>query len=237
MKDSSKYSTKLKRLCTQIKKDDTVPAEFEQRKPLVELLLGCLSEHTTESKAITALHKLETYFVDFNELRVARLDESIEALGKTYPHARDVATTLSKVLKSVQDKLDELDLDFLLEGGKRDAKSFLEELEGVTPYIVAWVMLRSLGAHAFPVNEQMMTMLREEEVISPNADVAEVQGFLERQISASKISETYALLRHYADNFKETKTSKSKKTTKTTSAKKTTKKTTKKKTTKKRTTK
>ena len=235
MKDSSNYSTKLKRLCTQIKKEDAVPAQLEQHKPLVELILGCLSEHTTEGKAQTALHKLESYFVDFNELRVARLDETIEALGKTYPKAKVVAITLSTVLKSVQDKLDGLDLDFLQEGGKREAKAFLEELEGITPYIVAWVMLRNLGAHAFPVNEQMVIMLHEEGVIAPDADAADVQGFLERQISASKIIETYALLRHHADNFKETKnsskTSKSNKTTKTTRSPKTTKKTTKKKTT------
>ena len=69
MKDSSKYSTKLKRLCTQIKKDEVAPAALEQNKPLVELVLGCLSEHTTESKALTALHKLESYFVTSTDFK------------------------------------------------------------------------------------------------------------------------------------------------------------------------
>lgn len=226
MKDSSKYGAVLKRLCTQIKKDSDISGSAEPHDLTAELLLGCLSEHTTESKAVTALGKLESYFVDYNELRVARPDEILEALGKTYPLGKEVAATMTKVLKSVQEKLDCLDLSFLTDGGKREAKAFLEELDGITPYISAWMMLRGLGGHAVPVNEHLVVMLRDEGAIAEDADAADVQGFLERQISASKVLATYALLRHHADNFKEPKlagksgTAKAKKTTKTVTKKK-----------------
>lgn len=202
MKDSNEYAGALKRLCSRLKRSGGKINEPAVNDPITELVLAGLSVATTESKSRSALGRLRSSFVDFNELRVARFDEIADVLGKGFPQAKDAATRIKAVLQSVCEKNDILSVSHLQEGGKREAKMFFESLEGATPYIVARVMLLSLQAHAFPVNEQMLLMLRDEGAVAPKADVTDVQGFLERQISANDIRETYRLLRAHADAFK-----------------------------------
>jgi len=205
MKDSAEHSVRLRRLCNRLRRSGgkvTVPAPND---PITELVLACLSAHTTESKARTALNSIRSHFVDFNELRVARADEIVELVGKGFPQAKAVGKQILQLLNSVFEKENCLDLSRLASGGKREAKQFLEQLEGSDAYVVARVMLRSLEAHAFPVHEQMLNMLRGEEVVEPDVDAADVQGFLERHISVMDVQKTYTMLRRHADRFRGTK--------------------------------
>ncbi|MBI9017771.1 MAG: hypothetical protein JEZ07_10985 [Phycisphaerae bacterium] len=227
MKDSAEYAARFKKLCTKIKKDFDAPDEFPLIEPLEALIDACLSYLTTESKAKSAMKKIRSEFVDFNELRVARHDELIMVMGKTFPQVREVIEQLTGILQSIFDKEDSLGLETLKECGKREAKAFLESLEHSNPYIVSSVMLHSIGAHAFPMHPAMFQMLRDQNVVNPKSDMADVQGFLERQISASEVHYMYAMLRHFTDHYK-AETPTAKKTTKK-ATKKTTKKVAKKK--------
>ena len=241
MKDSAEHGARLKRLCARIRREMGAQAVSAGHDPTTELVLACLSAGTTEAKARTTLNRLRSNFVDFNELRVSRPDEIVEILGKNFPQGTDTAEAILAALRELFDLRDTLDMTDLIEGGKREAKVFLEGLENLTPYMIACVLLHSLDAHAFPVNAQMMDMLRGGDVITAKADAGNVQGFLERQLSATTIRKTYILLRKYADSYrgvaktskktgkkaaKKTKTTSTKKTAKK-AAKKTTKKTTK----------
>lgn len=233
MKDSGRYSKELKKLLAHLKRTFTV--EEEPGDDLTtELVLACLSQNTTEAKARTALHRLRGSFVDMNELRVSRSAEIAEVLGKSYPEPRTTARQIAKLLHGVYEQLDTLSLESLREMGKREAKAWLEALEGSDAYVVSRLMLRGLGAHAVPVNEAMLAMLREEGVVDPEADAATVQGFLERQISAQHVLRDYQLLRKHTDS-PAPKPATAKKATKkkTTKKKAATKKTKKKKTKKK----
>lgn len=202
MKDSAEHGAQLKRLCNRIRREMGTPTVPAGQDPTTELVLACLSASSTEGKARAALNRLRSNFVDFNELRVCRPEEIAEILGKNFPQGHGVAETILVVLRELFDLRDSLDLAEFAEGGKRDAKIFLERMENASPYMVASVMLHSLGAHAFPVNTGMMEMLRGEEVITRKADAANVQGFLERQLSATTIRKTYALLKKYADSYR-----------------------------------
>ncbi len=229
MKNSAHYAELLKKLCNRLKRQAETPVEFPSLDATATLVLAILSEVTTESKALTVLNRIQHYFVDFNEVRVCGKDELTEVLGKNFPQARQRAGLIISILNQIYNKLDCLDLDILHEGGKREAKAFLESLENITPYIVYSVMMHSFGAHAFPVNDTMMKMLQHEQVIASDADVANVQGFLKRQTQASQIREVYTILRHHADNLnldnltdRDTDTKKTKVKTKKTATKKTT---------------
>lgn len=199
MKDSSEYAPRLKKLYNRLKRENGSSAKMEELEPVDALIMACLTETAPETKSRTALNRLRQSYVDFNELRVSRSAEIVEILGKTFPEAEKVAQKIIAVLGEVYERRDSLDLSDLPQGSKREAKAFLESLKTTTPYISARVMLQSIGGHAFPVHRQMMDMLLKEEVVNPNADMAEVQGFLERQISASQIQPTYAVLRKHAD--------------------------------------
>ncbi|KPK76007.1 MAG: hypothetical protein AMJ79_08710 [Phycisphaerae bacterium SM23_30] len=202
MKDSSEYAARLARLCNRLQRRGGKASVPELQDVTTELLLGCLSGYMTENKARSALNKLRSNFVDYNELRVTRPAEVVEILGRGYSQVRPAVEQMLCLLRSVFDEQDHLDLEHLKELGKREARSFLEELEGSTVYVVSRVMLRGLQGHAFPLHDQMLKMLRGEEVVEETADEATVQGFLERQISAKKILKVYTLLRRHADNFK-----------------------------------
>ena len=202
MKESSAYGARLKRLCNRLKREIGPLKETEKRDPLTEMLLACLNEVVSASKAKTALNRLRSQFVDYNELRVARPEEVIEALGKGFPKSREFMAHLTALLQDVFVRQDTLELDELENMGKREAKAFLQELDHAGDYVVARVMLNCLDGHAFPVNREMLTMLRGEGVVDPKADLAEVQGFLERHISATQIKAVYTLLQHHAEHYK-----------------------------------
>lgn len=219
MKDSAEHSARLKRFINRIRRELGAPTVGEPTDPTTELMLACLSVDATEAKARAALNRLHSSFVDFNELRVSRPEEIVDVMGKGFPAARETAASILALLKEVFDINDSLDLSQLVLEGKREARSFIEQMEHATPYVVARIMLNSLEAHAFPVNDQMIKMLRSEEIITAQADAADVQGFLERHISATTIRKTYMLLRKYADGYrpkrKTTKKASKKKTKKT----------------------
>ncbi|MCK4629624.1 MAG: hypothetical protein KAT56_11520 [Sedimentisphaerales bacterium] len=220
MKDSIKYAPRLKKLYNRLNREASTTPKTDLTDPCAAIVLACLSAVTTENKARLGFSRLRHNFVDFNELRVSRFDEVADILGKGYPQCKEVAKQIISLLKQIYNARDSLNLDDLREGSKRQAKAFFESLEGVNAYIVARVMLLSIGSHAFPVHKQMLQMLRGENVVSAKANASDVQGFLERQIPASQNRKIYALLRRRADNFrvkcagKTTGTAKSAKSTK-----------------------
>ncbi len=220
MRNSREYAAVLSKLVRRIRREQGAVEEPELHDPQTELVLACLSFHAPEAKAKAALSKLNGSFVDINELRVCRENEVARMLGTGYPAARETAGLLITSLKALFEKQDTVSLDDLHAMGKRDAKAYLESLEGLPPYVVARVMLRGLGGHSFPLHDKMLEMLRDEEVIDPNADVADVQGFLERQIAAKDILKHYMLLREYADSYDGKKTATTKKVTRNSTTKK-----------------
>ena len=225
MKDSIEYAPRLKKLCNRVNREAGTTLKTDLIEPCTAMVLACLSAVTTENKARLGLSRLRHYFVDFNELRVSHVEEVTDLLGKGYPQSKEVARQIISLLKQTYNARDSLNLDDLREGSKRQAKAFFESLEGANAYIVARVMLLSIGAHAFPVHKQMLQMLRAENVVPTNANEADVQGFLERQIPASRNRKIYALLRRQADSLRIKHTSETKNTAKSTKkATKTTKK-------------
>ncbi len=223
MKNSAEYAKKLKKLCTTAKKNKDVTDLVDNSaavEPASLLALAALSEFTTISKAQTAYRKLKSNFVDFNELRVSRPREIILAIGVNFPNAGTVAATLIKVLNSVFEKHDGLDMAGLSEMGKREALAVVKEIKGLTPYMLSVFQLYYLESHAFPLNEHMWKVFQEEGIVNPDSDYADVHGFLDRQIPAAKGRELFVTLRDYCDSFELAEKKEDKKTAAKTSAKK-----------------
>jgi hypothetical protein len=206
MRNSREYATVLNKLIRKLRRSKGAQEDHELTDPVTEIILACLTLHTTEAKGVTALNKLGSHFVDFNELRVCRESEVVRILGNTFPHARDTAGMILQCLKEIFDQRDTLKLDFLQSAGKREAKAFLEGMKVLPTYVQSRVMLRSLDGHAFPLHEKLVTALQAEGAVDPKATEADVQGFLERQIASKDIHKTYELLRSFADTYRSRKT-------------------------------
>lgn len=231
MKDSTKYAKKLGALLRSLKKEHAEVKVPTYADPVESVIFAILAERLKSSSARTAVKKIQKHFVDNNDLRVSRTEEMLDVLGGETSELREIAHTLSKVLNAVFTKFDDVSLLPLLEIGKRPARKELEELEGVTPFVVSYCFLTSLKGHAIPVNSKIVEYLRSLELVHPKAKPRDIEGFLERQINSSNGYEYYSLIRDAADKFVKP-ASKQK-----TAEKKTVKKTSKQKTTGKKTTK
>jgi endonuclease III len=202
MKDSKEYSKKIQKLYRSLKQKPGKHAPVEYEEPVDALVFAIVSENITESQAHAAIKKLKDYFVDWNDLRVANVEEIIEVLGPDIAPARNIAATLVSVLNAVFDKHNMLGLQSLRKLGKRPAKILIEKLSGVTPFVVDYCMLTSMQGHAIPLTPKMIEFLKAEQYIHTEATYEDIEGFLCRLISIKNAFEFYSLLRHECESPK-----------------------------------
>jgi len=199
MKDSKTYAQKISTLFKKLKKNTAVkPVKFDCS--VDSIIYAALIEYLPFSKANSIFKKIHNHFVDNNDLRVARNEEIIDVLGGDNETNQQIASQLRKVLNSIFNRYDMLNLESLLEEGKRQAKKDLESLDGISPFMVSYCFLTSLHGHAIPVTQTMVDYLKQNGLVHPNSDLHDITGFLERQISASDAYAFFYLLKSEADS-------------------------------------
>jgi len=230
MKDSKKYSKKVQGLYRSLKRKHPKVKKASFEEITDALVYGIINEKMSEKATRAASRRFADYFVDLNDLRVSREEEIVEMLGEDTAVTRDTATTLTRTLGAIFSEYHKVSLDSLKKVGKRPAKQALEKIEGVSRFVVNYCMLTSLQGHAIPLTQKMIEYLRSIEVVHPEANEQEIEGFLTKQIPARNGHEFYALLRRESETRsarktgektdKETGEGKAKKETKTTGKKK-----------------
>jgi hypothetical protein len=81
-------------------------------------------------------------------------------------------------------------------------------------------MLTSLQGHAIPLTETMVDYLRTKELVHPDADEQQIEGFLAKQISAEHAYEFYCLLRRQSESRRASRKRKTTRKTKVEAARK-----------------
>lgn len=230
MKNATAYAKKLRGLLRRTKVD--VPVESRHTDPLDQLVYAFLLWETTHRQADQAYNRLMKHVVDHNDLRVSDPADIALAIGPRYSRIDERAVRMRDALHGVYLANHAMTLEPLNDMSKRDARVFLDSLDGMVPFVSASIVLYALGGHAIPVDQQLVAKLKRDQIADPDATLEEIQAFLEHQIKAAETLKATAELRTYAES--------SGGTTKTTRAagdsrrttKKSTKKTTKNKTTK-----
>lgn len=189
MKDGTLFAGQLKKAFNKLRHSAPEPVIPEADDPIRRLALAVLGEDCGEADASATLDRLLSNMVDWNEIRVSTPDQVNRAMGDKIPDGLERARRLSRALHAVYLHEHRISLERLRNMGRREARQFLESLEGMNDYTAAAVMLWSFGGHAIPVNDALHHMLREAELIHSTATRAEVQAFLERNISASQVKE------------------------------------------------
>ena len=185
MKHGSEYAKQVKRLFQRMTRKHGKPAPAEPTEPLEQLLVAILADCSTISKARAVYQKLSQQMVDLNELRVTPATELATLIGSSVPLAGAKARQMVDALNDVRRRQESMDLSFLHQRGRREAREYLESLDGVSPSVAARVVLFSLGGHAIPIDDLTRYILRKDEIIEESATAVEVQGFLERHIPAA----------------------------------------------------
>ncbi|HOK66765.1 MAG TPA: hypothetical protein PK054_08870 [Anaerohalosphaeraceae bacterium] len=199
MKNSKEYGAKLKKVFQSWKRQgsDCEPVTYED--PIEALVVGLISEMYPEAEAKKIYKRIQSHFVDLNDLRVARSEEILEVMGDHSPQAQTAAQTLTRMLNQICDRYDALSLISLRNLGKRQGRKAVEDIEGVTRFAADYCFLTALGGHAIPLTGKMKEYLIREEMIHPEATEEEIHGFLERQIAAADGWLFYSLLRAAAE--------------------------------------
>jgi endonuclease III len=200
MKNSKEYSKKIRKLYGSLKRKYPKSANPLYDEPVDALVYAVVSERMNEAPAVSAIKRFAEHFVDYNDLRVSRTEEIVEALGGDTSSTRDTASALINALAAVFGKYNMVTLGALKKMGKKPARQILEKMPGLSPFVVDYCVLTAFQGHAIPLTEKMIDFLRSNQLVDPDADDRQIMGFLARQIAAENAYEFYTLLRRRSES-------------------------------------
>src|SRR5438067_252137 len=165
MKNATKHADDLKSLCRRLNKEHKPPP----REPM------------------DALAALDREFVDLNELRVGTELEVQELLGGKFPQIERRVGMIVAALNDIFEREHTMNLERLKTISRRDARQFLRELPEIHPFVEAYTMLYAFDAPAFPVDDQMIEYLVDEDALEEGTSIEDAQRFVEHHLKAEEL--------------------------------------------------
>jgi endonuclease III len=202
MKNSKEHAQRLQRLYRELKRAHSEVEKPTYEDPVDALICGIISERVSESAAQKAFREITKAFVDWNDLRVSRVEEVAEVLGRKVVSSRATALTLTAALRRIFDEHHKISLQTLKKLGNRPVRQDLEKIGGVSRFVINYCLLTSLEVHVIPVTEPMADYLKQNGIVDANADEDDVEGFLTRCVAAKDAYEFYVLLRRASESPK-----------------------------------
>lgn len=163
----------------------TVELDEENRPVLQQFLYGVCREDATREQADEAYRFLCEKFFDWNEVRVSslrELEEAFEGMSDAEMRARRLIAFLQEVFEVHF----AFDLDKLQKEGLKQAAKKLARYQAANDYIVSWVMQRSLGGHAIPVDPPTLRCARRLGLLEDGQEDADARASLEHLIPKAK---------------------------------------------------
>jgi endonuclease-3 len=144
-------------------------AEHDVRPVLQQFVYGLCREDATADQADQAYQALGERFFDWNEVRVSSIRELEEVFaGMSNPEGR--AQRLIAFLQEVFETTFSFDLDGLQKKGLKQAAKQLARYQAANDYVSAWVVQRSLGGHAIPLDAPTLRCARRLGLIESSDD-------------------------------------------------------------------
>ncbi|HTU89133.1 MAG TPA: hypothetical protein VMF69_03455 [Gemmataceae bacterium] len=163
----------------------TVGVDEEARPVLQQFIYGLCRENASREQADEAYRFLCEKFFDWNEIRVSSLRELEEAFaGMSEAEMR--AQRLIAFLQEVFEVHFSYELDKLQKEGLKQAAKKLSRYQAANDYIVSWVVQRSLGGHAIPVDAPTLRCTARLGLIESEQDEADARASLEHLIPKAK---------------------------------------------------
>ncbi|MDR2172357.1 MAG: hypothetical protein LBP59_19605 [Planctomycetaceae bacterium] len=136
-------------------------SELPDRTVLEHLVYAALLENAPAEIATTAYEILESYFIDWNEVRVATTQELAEIIT-ILPDPTAAAERVRKALRGVFEKTYMFDLEELRKKGKSlsQAIAFLKSLGTLSQFMADYVTQFALGGHVIPLDESALRIFR-----------------------------------------------------------------------------
>jgi len=164
----------------------TAGSQVECLPVLEQFVYGLCRENATADQADLAYKNLKERFFDWNEIRVStirELEEAMEGLSDSENRAQRLLSFLQEVFETEYS----FDLEGVVKKGLKQAGKSLLRYGAANDYLGAWVVQRSLGGHAIPVDAPTLRCARRLGLIDAVAeDIETVRGALEHAIPKAK---------------------------------------------------
>jgi endonuclease-3 len=176
-------------------------------RPLAEhILYACCLENSTSDQASEAFGKLQTLYIEWNEVRVSSTKELAEVMD-CLTDPTDAAHRIRRTLHNLYEAFYDYDIDFLtkenLGKAQKTIKSFQGKAKKMLDFVVDYVTQNGLGGHCIPLNPEAYDILLILDIISKNERRFKKVPGLERTISKNKGAEFGALMHAFSVDFAE----------------------------------
>lgn len=192
MKNAGKHAEQFKALCKKLVKDRPERPDLE---PLIAIVRGTLSMDADDLLVDEAMEKINTEFVDLNELRVATELEVVDLLGEQHPRIDEKATIIRATMHGIFDREQTLKFDRIKELKKAEIRQYFRDMETMPPFVEAFISLHAFDTPAFPMDNSTLDYLIDEDVVEEEATLEEAQAFVESHTKADDMYGTYLALR------------------------------------------
>ncbi len=166
----------------------------EGRLVLEQFLYAICREGVTRDAADQAFAALRDRFYDWNEVRVSSTREIADVIDDYMPDGEPRAQRLIDFLQEVFETTFSFDLEGLQKKGLKQAAKQLARYQAANDYAVAWVIQKSLGGHAIPLDAAALRVLRRLGILEDGEDMEALRTSLEHQIPKMKGAEFVDLI-------------------------------------------
>ncbi|QDV27772.1 hypothetical protein [Aureliella helgolandensis] len=189
---------RIQQLHKVVTKHYTAVPPAEDRSVLEHLVYACCLESATYEAADEAFNRLrECSSSDWNDVRVTTITELREYLHNL-PNPAVAAQHIKKNLQSLFETRYSFDIDDMVKMNLGKAVQELENLGGVSKFVLGFVTQNALGGHAIPVNQSIMNILLATEIVN-EAEAAKGQApGLERTVPKTKGAAFASCLHQFA---------------------------------------
>jgi endonuclease-3 len=176
-------------------------AEQEALPVLEQFIFGLCRENATAEQAQQAYHNLRTRFFDWNEVRVSsirELEEAMVGLGDAESRAQRVVSFLQQVFEDTFS----FELESMHKKGLKVAAKELAKYGSADDYVGAWVVQRSLGGHAIPIDTPTLRCSRRLGLVEVGTeDLEAARSSLEHVVPKSKGAQFTDAISNLAEKF------------------------------------
>ena len=91
-------------------------------------------------------------------------------------------------------------LAHLAERGKREARAYLDAIDGLPAFVASRLVVVRLGGHAMPADERLRDLLVDREILPEGTSVHDAAGWLEHRVKAGEALGAHLLLQEWSDD-------------------------------------
>ncbi len=188
-----------KKIVTFLKKRYPGSVPKRDHSVLDTMLYGTCLENASVSQADEASSRMDDLFHDLNEIRVSSIAE-IEPVFKGMHEPEWKSLRIREILQVVFEKYFAFDFEILRRKTLDLAGKQLNQFRHMTPFVRAYTLQASLGAHLVPVDDRMLNASIFLGLTEPNTKMKDAADSMKSAVRKSDVAQFSHLLRCLASD-------------------------------------